>query len=202
MLHVSFSKNFSFASWIPLFSVNFLVFKETYSFYGSTIPILNKSKLETPSMVLLLSGVNIIPIIMKVLLTLFISNLIFFSLYPLPHLPCFSGLLSNTFALSIPSLFHNRSPVTKPSSKADVLNQYFSSCFNNSTAPLSPLNYNPNISLFFVQCFYYWVMSSTKPHYWFIDVFFNGKYIQIYICCVNNGNMMDIYQHNNKTIGN
>ena len=185
-----------------IFSVNFLVFKEPFSFYGSTIPILNRSKLEIPSMVLLLSELKYHSYHNESLTYFIYLKSKFFSLYPLPHLQCFSGLLSNTFALSIPSLFHNGSPVTKPSSKADVLNQYFSSCFNNSTAPLSPLNYNPNISLFFVQCFYYWVMSSTKPHYWFIDVFFNGKYIQIYICCVNNGNMMDIYQHNNKTVGN
>ena len=36
--------------------------------------------------------------------------------------------------VSIPSIIHNGSPVTSSSSKANVLNQYFSSCFNRSTA--------------------------------------------------------------------
>ena len=49
--------------------------------------------------------------------------------------------------VSIPSLFHNGSPVTSPFSKADVLNQYFSSCFNMSTASLPPLAHNRSTSL-------------------------------------------------------
>ena len=35
-------------------------------------------------------------------------------------------------SVSIPSLIHNSSPITSSSPKADVLNQYFSSCFNKS----------------------------------------------------------------------
>ena len=42
---------------------------------------------------------------------------------------------------SIPSLIHIGSPVISSSSKADVLNQYFS-CFNRSTATLPPLAHN------------------------------------------------------------
>ena len=63
----------------------------------------------------------------------------FFSIYPpLPHYVFFS-LLLNIFTkpVSIPSLIRNGSPVTSSSCKADVLNQYFSSCFYKSAALLS-----------------------------------------------------------------
>ena len=48
--------------------------------------------------------------------------------------------------VSIPSLIYNGSPLTSSSSK-DILNQYFSSWFNKSTAPLPPLAHNPYPSL-------------------------------------------------------
>ena len=41
--------------------------------------------------------------------------------------------------VSIPSLIYNGSPVTSSYSKEDVLSQYFSFCFNMSTASLPPL---------------------------------------------------------------
>ena len=53
---------------------------------------------------------------------------------------------------------------------------------------------------FFLTMLSLFVNVIHKTYYWFIDVFFNGKYIQMYIFCVNDGNMIGIYQ-NNKTIG-
>ena len=59
------------------------------------------------------------------------------------------GFLLNAFTLNLsPSpLIHNGSPITSSSSTADVLNQFFCSCFNTSTAPLPPLAHNPYTSL-------------------------------------------------------
>ena len=47
-------------------------------------------------------------------------------------------------SISIPSLIQDGSAVTSSSDKANVLNQYFSSCFNNITTPLSPSTHPPD----------------------------------------------------------
>ena len=47
-------------------------------------------------------------------------------------------------SISILSLIQGSSVVTSPSDKANVLNQYFSSCFNNLTTPLSPSTHPPD----------------------------------------------------------
>ena len=45
--------------------------------------------------------------------------------------------------MCIPSLIHNGFPVASFASKADALNQFFSSCFNKSAVPLPSLTHSP-----------------------------------------------------------
>ena len=61
-------------------------------------------------------------------------------------LPCLPNKLRKSHS-SIPSLFFNDVLASTPTSKANVLNSYFSSCFNSSSPPLSsPSSHPPPIS--------------------------------------------------------
>ena len=59
-------------------------------------------------------------------------------------LSSFNPSIFLNFIISIPYLTQDGSPVTSPSDKANVLNQYFFSCFNNLTTPLSPSTHPPD----------------------------------------------------------
>ena len=130
-----------------------------YQHFSSLGQLLHLVVIKIPSslllkeLVLLLFGPSTIPIVIRLTYLRDLKSKFFHNLFTSLSLWSFWSAVKRIHSKpgSIPSLIYNGSPVTSPSSQADVLNQYFSSCFNKSTAPISPLpilHYKTSLQIF------------------------------------------------------